>query len=107
MGILYSTTEFERDEKRHKELCADIDKLKFKIATKEENLKFLFSAENRLAALEKMLKTADIYQEFCDLLEASVKVKGSEELEEEVENFSHLQLPIVYPPEGEVEDKSN
>ncbi|GGA56077.1 hypothetical protein [Okeania sp. KiyG1] len=107
MGMRYSQAEFNKDWLHYQQLCLNIDKNKLKIATKRKNLKFLLDADNRLTALEQMMKTAGFYQEFCDLLEASTKVQGGEDLKEEKEQLSHLKLPMVCPSEGEAEDESD
>ena len=107
LGMRYSQAEFNKDWQHYQQLCLDIDKVKKRITQQQTNLQSILGAEARLEDLRKILISAEVYEEFCQLLFASVRAKGSEELEKEVENFSHLQLPIVYPPEGEVEDKSN
>ncbi|NES64193.1 MAG: hypothetical protein F6K24_02455 [Okeania sp. SIO2D1] len=107
MGMEYSQKEFDDSWRSYQQLCRKIDGIKFRITEKEKAFNFLLYAENRLTALVQMIKTANLYQEFCNLLEASVQIKGSESSKEEKEQLPHLQLPMVFPSEGEAEDKSD
>ncbi|NEO55922.1 MAG: hypothetical protein F6K54_24350 [Okeania sp. SIO3B5] len=107
MGVQYSIPELREKTQRFQKLCGQIDRLKFKITQKEEALKFLFGAEDKLDTLIEKMKTTGIFPEFCNFLEAFTMIKGSEDLKEEKEQLSHLKLPMVFPSEGEAEDKSD
>ncbi|NEN90801.1 MAG: hypothetical protein F6K48_18540 [Okeania sp. SIO3H1] len=107
MGMEYSLQQLDHDKACYRQLCNDIDEAKFHMAAKEENLKFLRHAENRLAALAQMMKTANLYQEFCSLLKASAEVKGSESSKEEKEQLPSWEIPMVSSSEEKVEGENN